>query len=68
MAGRKYVRVVETSPHGTGRCVYCFVDTTNGDVLKSASWKGPAKGARGNIYSKHHGLEGVTAYGGCYNR
>ena len=28
--------------------VYCFVDKTNGDVLKAATWKQPAKGARGD--------------------
>jgi hypothetical protein len=29
--------------------VYCFVDLTNGDILKAATWKAPAKHARGNI-------------------
>lgn len=28
---------------------FAFVDMTNGDILKAASWKAPAKHARGNI-------------------
>lgn len=63
--GRKYVRVVRTEGQGIGRSVHCFINTENGDVLKAASWKTPAKGARGNIFTKNLG---VDAYGGHYNR
>lgn len=44
-AGRRYVRVIRENS------AYCFVDLTNGDILKPASWKAPAKHARGNIYN-----------------
>lgn len=45
--GKRYIRIVSTN---TGRYVYGFIDTTNGDLLKSAGWKAPAKNfARGNI-------------------
>ena len=65
MPGKQYVRVVAT--HNGGRRVYCFVDRTNGDVLKSASWKAPAKHARGNIYAADP-VAGCTEYGGAYLR
>lgn len=60
MRGRRYVRVVEESTMngrtGMGRSVYVFIDTRNGDVLKPASWKGPAKHARGNIFTEQLGV------------
>ena len=63
--GRVYWRVVANRPTGGGRYSYAFLDTRNGDVLKSAGWKAPAKGARGNIF---HGGLGVGVYGGNYKR
>lgn len=49
--GLRYCRVVKTAWGGTGqRSIHCFVDSTNGDILKAASWKSPAKGPRGSIY------------------
>ena len=42
--GKKYAKIYE--PKGG---VYCFVDLTNGDILKAAGWSKPAKHARGNI-------------------
>jgi len=66
--GGRYVRVVVSDRDpSTGRSVYCFVDTTNGDILKAASWKAPAKHARGNIFSDNP-LSAVTEYGGRYLR
>lgn len=58
MPGKRYVRIVEDN--GSQRSVHSFVDTTNGDVLKSATWKAPAKHARGNIYSPNRGLEALN--------
>jgi hypothetical protein len=52
--GKRYVRVV-TENYGQ-RSAWCFVDTTNGDVLKCDGWKRPAKHARGNIYDDKGGL------------
>lgn len=51
--GKRYRRIVRASTGlGEGaRSVHCFVDSTNGDVLYPAGWKGPAKHARGNIYA-----------------
>ena len=47
--GRRYARIVkDDGPHTS---VYCFVDLTNGDILKSEGWKKPAKHARGSIFN-----------------
>lgn len=47
--GQKYIRIVQKTKLGTGRSVHCFIDAATGDILKAASWKAPAKGARGNL-------------------
>jgi hypothetical protein len=46
--------------------VHSFVDKSNGDVLKAASWKAPAKHARGNIYAADFGKSAISAYGANY--
>lgn len=64
--GRRYARIVRTETgHHTGRSVHCFIDVTNGDILKAASFKAPAKHARGNIFNEN-ALEGVGVYGAAY--
>lgn len=62
--GRRYVRVWKEHP--TSRSAYCFVDKTNGDVLKPATWKAPAKHARGNVYTTKDVSEAVGPYGANY--
>ena len=47
--GRRYVRVVRSNG-GSSRSVYCFIDSTNGNVLKAESWKKPHPMMRGNVY------------------
>ena len=60
-----------------GRSVFCFIaadDSTTrtlgtvkkGDVLKSSSYKQPARGARGNIFNPDGGMNGVNLYGANY--
>ena len=57
MEGRRYLRIVlDTS-------AYCFIDKTNGNVLKANSWKQPDHRIRGNIFSEN---VGVTEYGAVY--
>ena len=63
--GKKYIRVVKTND-AYNRSVYCFVDKTNGNVLKAATWKAPAKHSRGNIYTPES--YGVNEYGANYLR
>lgn len=45
--GRRYIKLKTTK----GR-IYGFIDVTNGDLLKAATLKAPAKHARGNLYEK----------------
>jgi hypothetical protein len=48
--GRRYVRVHISSVGLEGKSAHCFVDMKSGDILKPDSWKGPARGIRGNIF------------------
>lgn len=61
MKGRRYLRIVRADEGQ--RSAFCFIDRTNGDVLKPAGWKGPAKHARGNIFTDR---VGVSCYGALY--
>lgn len=47
---------------------FAFIDRTNGDVLMAASWRAPAKHARGNILAPDNGLPCVGPYGIAYLR
>lgn len=72
MIGPRYVRVVRSEHvRATGEkisgSVHCFVDRTNGDVLKASGWSAPAKGARGNIFDSANGLGRMNEYGPAYN-
>jgi hypothetical protein len=63
--GGRYVKIIRHS-HGGSHSVHSFVDKSNGDVLKAASWKAPAKHARGNIYAVDFGKSAISAYGANY--
>ncbi len=65
--GPKRYKIISTNESGH-QSVWAFIDKTTGDVLKPASWKAPAKGARGNILDKDKGLRRLTAYGPEYNK
>lgn len=45
--------------------IYAFIDTTNGDILKPASCKAPAKHARGNVHDENP-VARCTHYGPEY--
>jgi hypothetical protein len=69
--GPKYIRVIKSdvAPDGTvtSRSVHCFVDRTNGNVLKAKSYRAAeTKNPRSNIFDDDFGLSGVTAYGAVY--
>jgi hypothetical protein len=66
--GRRYLRIVSTVRTAAGeltdqRSAFAFVDTKTGNVLKPASWRGPAKHARGNVFAVDGGISCVGAYG-----
>ena len=63
--GSRYFRVVCTTD-GANRSAWAFIDKTNGDILKSASWKAPAKWARGNLLDKDGGMKSMGPYGPAY--
>lgn len=75
--GQRYIKLVRTYKHReplTGiekaitSSVHAFLDRTNGDVLKPATFNAPAKGARGNVLQPDNGLKCMTQYGPCYMR
>jgi len=76
-AGPRYIRITraeykvganEALRAAVHRSGHCFIDRANGDVLMCASWKTPAKGARGNIFDDKNGLGRMGPYGTAYNR
>lgn len=59
--GRRYAKVC------VGSSVHTFIDMTNGDILKAASYKAPAKnGVRGSVLAEDFGLSCVGPYGALY--
>lgn len=67
-SGKKYARIVKTDEKGENRSAWAFIDLTNGDILKPASWKTPAKHARGSILEPDFGVSKITPYGPAYLR
>ena len=73
--GTRYVRISKISKEidsRTGRPVRCFawafLDRTNGDVLKPATYRAPARHARGNLFDAFGGLNSMGPYGPAYLR
>jgi hypothetical protein len=67
--GVRYYRIVVGE--GLHRSAFGFIDRETGNLLKAASWKAPAKGARGNIldrntWGKAHGPYGMTYLRAAY--
>ncbi len=63
--GRKYHKIIMNA--NGSRSVHAFVDKKTGSLLKSASWKAPAKGERFNlliIKDREWLLENATWCGG----
>lgn len=61
--GRKFIRVWKNTLGQDSRSSYCFIDKTNGDILMCASWKTPAKHARGNLFNSDDGLDCCGPHG-----
>ena len=51
--GRKYAKILVVDD--SGRRVHSFVNLTNGDILKAATFNAPAKHARGNVFDANCG-------------
>lgn len=50
--GRKFVKIIYNYAGSCGG-VYCFIDLSNGDILKAADRNTPAKGKRGSIFNEN---------------
>ena len=69
--GRKYAKLIKDyipadlrfRERSLSDHVYGFVDMHTGDIYKAATWKAPAKHARGNIFNNDGGMGACTAYG-----
>lgn len=71
--GKRYIRVIDVTnskvSHLKRESVFCFVDVTNGNVLKANSWKAPeTKNPRSNIGDEDFGESGISDYGAVYLR
>jgi hypothetical protein len=67
--GRRYIRVDRVDNSGyRSRSIHVFIDKKTGDILKAASYKAPAKHARGNIFDASWGLQEMTPHGASYLR
>ena len=75
--GRKFLRIATVDRNGHHRSVYCFIALTDGntksmgsyskgDIMKPATWKSPAKHARGSVFADDFGLSCVGPYGVDY--
>ena len=60
--GQRYCRIVKRRTPTEASC-HSFIDMTNGDVLKSASWKAPAKHARGSVHDADGGASACDGFG-----
>ena len=77
--GQKFIKIVRQSadPKCHDRSVHAFVVLEDshtktlgtlhrGDVLKPATWKTPARHARGNIFDDKQGIGHMSQYGPAY--
>jgi hypothetical protein len=57
--GKRYFRIMRKDypDDKYSGSAWAFIDSTNGDILKPASWKRPAKHARGNIFDENEGMK-----------
>jgi len=65
--GSKYIKIIseDVGTERNSRTVWGFVERSNGDILKPASWRGPAKHNRGNIFDEDP-LLFIGVYGPAY--
>lgn len=73
--GSKLIKIVKAD--GTSHSAWAFVAVkdfttktlgyvTRGDIFKPASWKAPAKHARGNLFNEDEGMGRIGPYGPNY--
>jgi hypothetical protein len=64
---KRYIKVfaneIGGTPCGQRSRIVAFIDKNTGDIFKPATYKAPAKHARGNINSDKNGMEAVSVTG-----
>lgn len=63
--GKRFWKIVWTRNKGKNKTAYAFVDKSNGDLYKAATWAAPANYVRGNI-NDESGLDACEEYGVKY--
>jgi len=63
--GKRFIRIATGGPNHTGS-VFCFVEVATGKIFKAASYKAPAKHARGTIYASAFKEYGCGEHGANY--
>lgn len=67
VGGSKFVKVYRAELNKEGqelnRHIVAFVSKENGAIFKPATYRAPAKHARGNIYSDTFGMEAISDCG-----
>lgn len=68
MIGDRYIKVLSRKVKSNcasldNLSIVAFIDKNTGDILKPASWRAPAKHARGNIFSDQFGMEAIDENG-----
>jgi hypothetical protein len=73
--GKKYARIVRRDKwpdqEPTGGSAHCFIDLSNGNILKADGWKKPAPQVRGNIFKEDFDIgqgKAVGEFGAAYLR
>ena len=61
--GKKYVKISKVIKPGSSKSAFAFIDKSTGDIFKPASWKVPAKHARGNLFDGLKGLGSISQHG-----
>lgn len=71
--GKKYARIVRRDKwpdqEPSNGSAHCFIDLSNGNILKTASWNKPAPQVRGNIFKEDFDIgqgKAVGEYGAAY--
>lgn len=65
--GGRFITVWRRDTPAVGKgSSHAFIDKTTGDILKPATWRAPAKHARGNLFDDRGGLGQMGVYGPAY--
>lgn len=64
---KKYIKIISTEGlAGVAISAWCFIDRTNGNILKSNSFSAPHPTPRGSIYADDCGASAINTYGAKY--